>query len=218
MPTLLGGDSTIGRVAERLGACWATDPSAAEARAQALDRALVLLADHELATSTLAVRVAASTWAGPYPAFAAGLTVLQGPLHGGASRQVHDLLVECEQVGASTAVTRRREAHERLPGFGHRIYRGEDPRLRPLLEAVGELPDPAGRRDVVNDLLIEAGIRLTHRPNVDLGLGALSFVGQLPPEMPLFAVARIAGFAAHVAEELVERPLRFRGMARRPPA
>ena len=125
--------------------------------------------------------------------------------------------MECEQVGASTAVARRREAHERLPGFGHRIYRGEDPRLRPLLEAVGELPDPDGRRDVVDDLLIEAGIRLTHRPNVDLGLGALSFVGQLPPDMPLFAVARIAGFAAHVAEELVERPLRFRGMARRPP-
>jgi citrate synthase len=158
--------------------------------------------------------VAASARTGPYPAFAAGLAVLQGALHGDAASLVHELLVECEEYGASTAVDRRLRARERLPGFGHRIYRGEDPRLRPLLEAVSLLPDPKGRRDVVDDLLIEAGIRLTRQANVDLGLGALCYVAELPADAPLFAVARLAGFAAHFDEELGERPLRYRGMAR----
>ena len=158
--------------------------------------------------------MAASARTGPYPALAAGLAVLQGALHGDAASLVHELLIECEEYGAAAAVDRRLRARERLPGFGHRIYRGEDPRLRPLLEAVSLLPDPKGRRDVVDDLLIEAGIRLTRQANVDLGLGALCYVGELPADAPLFAVARLAGFAAHFDEELGERPLRYRGMAR----
>ena len=200
-------------MAERLAAAWA-DTALRPELTSAIDRSLVLLADHELATSTLAVRVAASARTGPYPAFAAGLAVIQGVLHGDAAAVVHELLVECEEHGAAAAVDRRLRAQERLPGFGHRIYRGEDPRLRPLLEAVALLPDPNGRRDVVDDLLIEAGIRLTRQANVDLGLGALTFVAGLPADAPLFAIARLAGFAAHYDEELAERPLRYRGLAR----
>jgi citrate synthase len=60
----------------------------------------------------------------------------------------------------------------------------------------------------------EAGVRLTRPPNIDLGLGALAFIADLPPDVPLFAIARIAGFAAHLTEELAERPLRYRGLAR----
>ena len=187
--------------------------------AVALDRALVLLADHELATSTLAVRVAASTRTAPYPAYAAGLAVLQGALHGGTSAR--------SSTPARRVRGARGRAGDRPPARGRgsgspasatRIYRGEDPRLRPLLEAVAMLPDPAGRRDVVDDLLIEAGIRLTRQANVDLALGALTYVGGLPARLPLFAVARLAGFAAHHDEELAERPLRYRGLARRPPS
>ena len=206
------GRLAAGGVAARLATCWGSPgPLAA-----ALDRALVLLADHELATSTLAVRITGSTWTGPYPAFAAGLATVQGALHGGAARQVHDLLVECEEIGAGAAVGRRLQARERLPGFGHKIYQGEDPRLAPLLEAVALLPDAAGRRDVVDDLRAETSDRIMRQPNVDLGVGALSFVGGLPADVPLFAVARIAGFAAHLDEELQERPLRYRGLARPP--
>ncbi len=212
VPTVLGGPARAGGVAARLATCWGSPgPLAA-----ALDRALVLLADHELATSTLAVRITGSTWTGPYPAFAAGLATVQGALHGGAARQVHDLLVECEEIGAGAAVGRRLQARERLPGFGHKIYQGEDPRLAPLLEAVALLPDAAGRRDVVDDLRAETSDRIMRQPNVDLGVGALSFVGGLPADVPLFAVARIAGFAAHLDEELQERPLRYRGLARPP--
>ncbi|CAN5852150.1 hypothetical protein BH18ACT2_BH18ACT2_15950 [soil metagenome] len=147
-------------------------------------------------------------------AFSAGLAVIEGGVHGAASSQVHRLLLGCEQRGAAAVVDDHLGERRRLPGFGHRIYRNEDPRLRPLLDAVRSLPDPQGRRDVVDDLLIEAGIRLTKRANVGLGLGALSFVAALPLDAPLFAVARIAGFAAHYIEERGERPLRFRGVAR----
>ena len=66
------------------------------------------------------------------------------------------------------------------------------------------------------DLIREAGVRLTRRANIDLGLGALAFIAELPPDVPLFAIARLAGFAAHLAEELTERPLRYRGLARNP--
>lgn len=203
-----------GGLATRLAAAWRGPKPVDDTLVTAINRALVLLADHELATSTLAVRVAGSTWPGPYAAFAAGLATVQGVLHGGAARQAHDLLVECEQIGAEEAVLRRLHERERLPGFGHQIYVGDDPRLAPLLEAVSTLPDPHGRRDIVEDLLAATGVRMTRRPNVDLGLAALTFVGDLPADIPIFAVARIAGFAAHLIEELQERPVRYRGLAR----
>jgi citrate synthase len=214
-PAILGAsDDGSGPLAARLAHCW--KPEAGPELAAVLDRALVLLADHELATSTLAVRIAGSTWAPPYQAFVAGLAVLQGPLHGAAAHLAYELLVECEQRGAATVVAERFRERERLPGFGHKIYKGEDPRLAPLLEAVALLPDPHGRADVVHDLLTEAGARLTRRPNIDLGLGALAFIADLAADVPVFAVARLAGFAAHLAEELRERPLRYRGLARHP--
>jgi citrate synthase len=202
-------------IGARLAAAWQADPPPELART--LDRALVLLADHELATSTLAVRVAGSTRPGPYLAYAAGLAALHGPYHGGAARAVHELLVECEREGAAPVVMRRLQAHERLPGFGHKIYVGDDPRLGPLFELVRSLPDPHGRIDVVDDLLVETGVRMTKRPNVDIGLGALTFVADLPEDIEPFAVARLAGFAAHLREEMEERPVRYRGLARAKP-
>lgn len=199
-------------MAARLAAAWHPAPSAE--LVSALDRALVLLADHELATSTLAVRVAGSVRADPYGAFAAGLAVLRSPLHGSASEAVHDLLVRCERHGVAPALRDHLDAGGRLPGFGHSIYRGDDPRFAPLLEAVRTLDDPGGRLDVLDELLERSGRAVTVRPNVDLALGALGFVGGLDPDVPLFAIARLAGWAAHLDEELGERPLRFRGIAR----
>ncbi|HZI44953.1 MAG TPA: citrate/2-methylcitrate synthase [Ilumatobacter sp.] len=211
-PSLLGGPVN-GDMATRLAAAYRRRPSPELVAAVA--RALVLLADHELATSTLAVRVACSVRADPYASIAAGLCVVGGPLHGTSSTLAAELLDEASVDGARTAVARVLSSGRRLPGFGHSVYRNGDPRLAPLLEAVRALPDPDGRMPVVEELLVEAGRRLGHLPNVDLGLGALAFVGGLPRDASLFAVARIAGWAAHYDEEKAERPVRYRGITTR---
>jgi citrate synthase len=211
-PSLLGGPVT-GDIATRLTAAYRRRPS--PELVDAVSRALVLLSDHELATSTLAVRVACSVRADPYAAIAAGLCVVGGPLHGTASTLAAELLDEAAVDGARNAVARVLSSGRRLPGFGHSVYRNGDPRLAPLLEAVRALPDRDGRMPVVEELLVEAGRRLGQLPNVDLGLGALAFVGGLPRDASLFAVARIAGWAAHYEEEKTERPVRYRGITTR---
>jgi citrate synthase len=211
-PSLLGGPLT-GDLATRMAATYRRRPS--RELVAAISRALVLLADHELATSTLAVRVACSVRADPYAAIAAGLCVVGGPLHGTASTAAAELLDEAMTSGARAAVDRVLSSGGRLPGFGHSVYRKGDPRLAPLLESVSSLPDPDNRMGVVEELLVEAGRRLGHLPNVDLGLGALSFVGALPRDASLFAVARIAGWTAHYDEERSERPVRYRGITTR---
>lgn len=210
-PTVLGGPQR-GSVAERLAAAWHRSP-AGEVIA-AIDRALVLLADHELATSTLAVRVAASVGSPPADAIASGLHVVAGPLHGGAAAAVVHLLDDVADVGAREAVAGVLRSGRRLPGFGHSVYRTADPRLAPLLDAVRAVPASTERHDTVGALLAEAGRTVGAVPNVDLGLAALQYVAGLPADAPLFAVARIAGWAAHDAEERSERPVRYRGITR----
>lgn len=219
-PRLLGGDAVeggtavpqSGSMASRLAAAWHPEPSSE--LVAAIDRALVLLADHELATSTLAVRVAGSVRADPWSAFTAGLSVLQAPLHGSAAAVVYGLFTQAELLGPAQAITDRLMATRRLPGYGHAVYPAEDPRLAPLLEAVRVLPDPERRLTVVEDVLSVAAGRVPVQPNVDFGLAALAYVGGLQSDVPLFAVARLAGWVAHLEEELAESPLRFRGVAR----
>jgi citrate synthase len=217
IPPALGGGSGVtasGDYAAQIAAVFA--PDAGAALVAAIRRALVLLADHELATSTLAVRIAGSVRTDPYAAIAAGLAVVSGTLHGAAGAAASALFNDCVELGAADAVRRRLAARERLPGFGHMIYRNEDPRFTVLLESVRELPDPNDRLLVFDDLLAEAGRVVSRPPNIDLALAALAFVGGIDPSAPLFAIARIAGWAAHLAEELGERPVRYRGLARRP--
>jgi citrate synthase len=211
VPSVLGG-SLRGDTATRLTGCWIKNPS--PEFVAAVTQALVLLADHELATSTLAVRVACSVRTDPYSAFAVGLSVMRGALHGAASRDVTALFDEAAEVGASAAVNAYLRRRDRLPGFGHSVYRNGDPRFAPLLECVSRIPVTNDRIEIVDDVLGAAGRQLGLHPNVDFALGALTFVAEIPPDVPLFAIARIAGWAAHYAEELDERPVRFRGLSR----
>ncbi|MEJ7800344.1 MAG: citrate/2-methylcitrate synthase [Ilumatobacter sp.] len=209
-PSLLGGPAS-GDLATRLSRAWRRSPS--PELVYAVSQALILLADHELATSTLAVRLAASVRATPAAALATGLNVVGGSLHGAASRAAADLFGDAAERGARAAIHDRLDADGRLPGFGHSVYHNGDPRFGPLLRAVRAVPDADGVGEVVDAVLAESGRSVGDLPNVDLALGALTFVAHLPTDAPLFAIARIPGWVAHYDEELTERPLRFRGVA-----
>jgi citrate synthase len=184
-------------VAQRLWQRWSPLPPTV-ARVRALNIALVLLAEHELALSTLSVRVAASARATPADCLLAGLSTLSGSLHGGAARTVHEKLAAGEPV---------------ITGFGHPVHRHGDPRVTPLLEAVYAVATDEDRA------LIETARGQAPRPlNVDFALGALTYAARMPAEAAtaIFAIARVAGWIAHAAEEYTEPPLRFRGRAVRP--
>lgn len=186
----------------------AAKPSAA--RIRLLDATLVLLADHELAASTFAARVAASTWADPYLVLQAGLAVLGGPLHGGASEQARLLIREATESSAAEAIGRRLGNGERIPGFGHRVYDDADPRAGVLLDLLG----PSAVAPVVPEILAVVEDRALPFPNVDFALAAmaehLDFVDGATEA--IFAVSRTAGWLAHAIEEY-EHALRFRPRA-----
>jgi citrate synthase len=184
------------------------------AQSAALNAALVLLADHELAASTLAARVAASAWADPYRVVLAGLGPLGGSLHGGASAAVESLLIDARSPAGAFAALDRRVAAGGVPGFGHRVYRGHDPRAEHLLERLRAVSDDQQALLTVEATLEAAGSLGLPPPNVDFGLAALTRVMKLRPGSAgtVFTVARIAGLVAHALEEYPHR-LRFRPRA-----
>jgi citrate synthase len=202
------GVSVAARLTARLTAPAATVPAAA------VNAALVLMADHELATSTMAVRVAASVRSDPYDALLAGLATLAGPLHGGASQQAYELLVAAERDGVPRALNGALREQGRLPGFGHSVYKSGDPRFTALLALAEPLLDEE-HRATVHEILALAAAHDVPPANCDLALAALSWGTGMPPDTgrSMFAVARVAGWAAHYMEELTERPLRFRARA-----
>jgi citrate synthase len=182
--------------------------------AAALNAALILLADHELATSTMAVRVAACTRADIYDGLLAGLATLAGPLHGSAAQRAYELLVAVERDGASRALNHVLTWQNRLPGFGHKIYKDRDPRFAPLWALAAPLLTEE-RRQLFNEVLELAAAHHVPAPNCDLALAALSWGGGMPADAgrTIFTVARLAGWTAHYQEELLEPPLRFRARA-----
>ena len=181
---------------------------------RAVNAALVLLADHELATSTVAVRVAASARANLYDAVLAGLGVVAGPLHGGASQLAYGLVRDAETIGPERALDETLRWQQRLPGFGHSVYRGDDPRFTVLKSLVDDLLTPE-RREVLDALLALAAERAIPGPNVDLGLAALTRAAGMADDAgrTIFTIARVAGWTAHYLEELEERPIRYRARA-----
>ncbi|MFJ2823972.1 citrate/2-methylcitrate synthase [Streptomyces toxytricini] len=180
----------------------------------ALDLALALLIDHDLAASTLAVRVAASARAHPYAAVSAGLGVLEGPLHGAAGRLAHRTLAEVlERGGAAPVVAEHLRAGRPVPGLGHRLYAAEDPRATALFARLEDVPGAAPALAAARELVATtAAGRGGPHANVDLALAVLTLSTGMPAEAgeTVFAVARTAGWIAHALEEYQERPLRMR--------
>jgi citrate synthase len=194
-----------------------------------LDAALVLLADHELAASTVAARVAASVRADPYAVAAAGLATLSGSLHGGASLGVEALLAEVGRSGLTPRQARARAGRvlgerlrrgERLRGFGHPLYPDGDPRAAYLLARLRRAAGGSPRLAAVGSLLDATRRRGLPPPNVDLALAALGHVAQMTRGAgeAIFAVARVAGWLAHAIEQYDRAaPIRLRAVYTGPP-
>ncbi|WP_276205981.1 citrate/2-methylcitrate synthase, partial [Streptomyces neyagawaensis] len=212
LPLSSRGHRDTGPLAHRL---WARLSGRApdEAALRALDTALGLLADHDLAASTLAVRVAASARAHAYAAVSAGLGALEGPLHGSASALAHRLLTDVlDQGSAVPVIAEELRSGRGIPGLGHRLYTGEDPRARALFALLADMPRAAPALAAARDIVSTAARHTPLHANVDLALAVLTASCGMPPTAgeTIFAVARTAGWIAHALEEYGERPLRMR--------
>ncbi|WP_329024013.1 citrate synthase [Streptomyces sp. NBC_00690] len=199
-------------IAERLWSrLTANRPDTASLRA--LDLALSLLIDHDLAASTLAVRVAASARAHPYAVVSAGLGTLDGPLHGAASGLAHRMLAEVLERGSAAAVVADHlRAGRPVPGLGHRLYSGPDPRAEALFAALERMPTAGAALGAARAVEAATARQTQLCGNVDLALATLSLASRMRPEAgeTVFAVARTAGWIAHALEEYGEPGLRLR--------
>lgn len=185
------GPTDPGPMHRRLAQAWKA-PGAEDL----LRRALVLLADHELNSSTFACRVAASTGAPLSACLLAGLATLSGPRHGGASLGMRLLTAAAGQMGAEPAVRDWLAQGHRVPAFGHPLYADGDPRATALLAHFEPGPLYPALRDAAEALTGE-------KPNIDFALAALADRFDLPPtaSFSLFAIARSVGWIAHALEQ-----------------
>ncbi|TCK26046.1 citrate synthase [Pseudonocardia endophytica] len=187
------------------------DPGRAGDPPPAFGAALVLLADHGLAASTVAARVAASTRADVYAVVSAGLGALDGRDHGLVSGLAHRLLgdARADPVGV---LAERLRAGERVPGFGHAVYTRPDPRAARLFALLRDDPPAADVLSTVDALVDGMARGGASWPNVDLALAALMHAFDLRSDAgeAIFAVARTVGWVAHALEEYREPGLRFR--------
>jgi citrate synthase len=181
--------------------------------ARALDVALVLHADHEFNASTFAARVAASTLADVHGAVTAAVATLKGPLHGGANEAVMKMLEEIGSVAGVEAFVRAALAQKKkIMGFGHAVYRTEDPRathLRRMSRALGE--ETGEPKWYALSERLEALVKAQKglNPNVDFYSASVYRALGIPTDLftPVFAVSRIAGWTAHVREQLANNKL-----------
>jgi citrate synthase len=215
-----GGGVLPGGIAGRLWGRLCAQP-VADGLDGVVEAAMVVLADHELAASTLAARVAASVRADPYAIVTAGLGVLSGPRHGGASLGAERLLTEIEEPGqVQRVIGERLRRGERIPGAGHQVYKSGDGRMGLLFGLLREAVPGHERLVVAEAVLAELRTRRLPEPNVDFALATLTSVAGMihGAGEAIFAVARTAGWLAHGLEEYAGRsPLRPRAVYTGPP-
>ncbi|TML12660.1 MAG: helix-turn-helix domain-containing protein [Actinobacteria bacterium] len=213
---LAGTESGPGaRIADRLLPRLTTPRSSTKLR-HALNAALVLLADHDLAASTVAARVAASTRAHPYAVIAAGLGALRGPLHGAASHDVVALLHDAQRRGATAAIGDALRAGRGVTGWGHFLYPDGDPRATVLFDLAADATNDHKTLAVIEDVGAIMADRLGQPPNIDFALAAFAVLANLRTDATsaIFAISRSAGWIGHALEEYDETPMGFRPRAR----
>jgi citrate synthase len=189
-------------------------PSALETRA--FDVALTLHADHELNASTFAGRVAAATLTDIYSAVVAAIGTLKGPLHGGANAEVMKMLLDLGEDASGDRIddfVRGKLARkEKIAGFGHRVYKTEDPRATHLRQMSRDLGKRAGRTAWYDmSQRIEALVKSEKKlnPNVDFYSASMYYTLGIPIDLytPIFAVSRMSGWTAHILEQYANNRL-----------
>ena len=185
-----------------------------ETATRTLDIALVLHADHELNASTFAARVIAATLSDIHSAITGAIGALKGPLHGGANEGVMRLLLMIDKEGADPVeyVKGMLAARQKISGFGHRVYKTEDPRathLRKMSEQLGR--DSGNPKWYEMSRAIELYINQEKKLNANVDFYSASTYATLGIDIdlytPIFAISRIAGWAAHVIEQLDDNRL-----------
>lgn len=181
--------------------------------ARIFDVALVLHADHELNASTFAARVVAGTLADMYSAVTAAIGALSGPLHGGANTNVMKMLLEIGEVANVEGYIKKGLAEKRkIMGFGHAVYRTEDPRATHLRKFSSEMGERTGKtkwhemsRKVEEVMMSEKGLY----PNVDFFSASLYYMMGIPLDLytPIFAISRISGWTGHILEQYADNKL-----------
>jgi citrate synthase len=207
-------DPALGHAANFLYMLTGQRPDALSTRA--FDVALTLHADHELNASTFAARVAAATLTDLYSAIVAAIGTLKGPLHGGANAEVMRLLIELGEDATpervEDAVRGKLARKIKIPGFGHRVYRTEDPRATHLRRMSKDLGERAG-----NTRWFEMSQRIEQlvksekslNPNVDFYSASTYYTLGIPIDLftPIFAVSRVSGWTAHCLEQYANNRL-----------
>ncbi|MBI6545563.1 MAG: citrate synthase [Cyanobacteria bacterium NC_groundwater_1444_Ag_S-0.65um_54_12] len=184
-----------------------------ETMARVFDVCLILHADHEMNASTFAARVTASTLSDIYSAVTAAIGTLKGPLHGGANTKVMEMLLEIQDPDNAEHWIKEALANkQRIMGFGHRVYKTEDPRatvLRRLSRELGEKQDSTRwykiSRTVEQEVLAQKGLY----PNVDFYSASTYYLMGIRTDLytPIFALARIAGWVANLLEQYADNRL-----------
>jgi citrate synthase len=207
-------DPAMGHAANFLYMLTGERPNSTAIRA--FDIALTLHADHELNASTFAGRVAAATLTDIYSAAVAAIGTLKGPLHGGANAEVMKMLLELGQTATGDRVddfVRDKLARkEKIPGFGHRVYKTEDPRATHLRQMSRELGKRGGSTAWFDmsqriEALVKGEKKLN--PNVDFYSASTYYALGIPIDLytPIFAVSRISGWTAHILEQYANNRL-----------
>jgi citrate synthase len=187
------------------------EPRGREARI--FDVCLILHADHELNASTFTARVVAGTLADMYGAVTAAIAALSGPLHGGANTNVMKMLLEIGSPDRAEEWLRDALAQKKkIMGFGHRVYRTEDPRsvwLRKFSQEIGEERGETRWYEILETLRAAMFREKKLHPNVDYYSGSAYYLMGIPLDLftPIFAVSRISGWTAHILEQYANNRL-----------
>ena len=202
---VIPGDPRLGFAANFLYTLTGKKPD--EVMERAFDLALILHADHELNASTFAGRVTAATLSDIHSAVTSAIGALKGPLHGGANEDVIRMLLQAGSESAALAHIHDRLTNKiKIPGFGHRVYRTEDPRATHLRAMSEELGRRTGHLDLyLTSKKIEETMKSEKRlnANVDFYSASTYYSLGIPIDIftPIFAVSRMSGWTAHILEQ-----------------